>query len=146
VFAGWGGACTGTRPCAVSMSTDRSVSARFNKLPPLTIGHLTQSHKRWRAGPKRARHARNSKRTPTGTTFSFTLNRAAAVTLAFRSGGKTKGTLHVKAHKGRDNVFFAGRLSKMKRLRPGRYTLTLSAVDAAGLHARQHSLTFTIIK
>lgn len=87
-----------------------------------------------------------AKRTPTGTIFSFTLNRAAKVTLAFKSGGKTKGRLRVKAHKGRDKLFFAGRLSRTHRLRPGRYTLTLSAVDAAGLHARSRSLSFTITK
>jgi hypothetical protein len=146
VFAGWGGACEGKLRCTVSLSTNRAVSARFHKLLPLTITRLTQLHNRWRVGSERAHLAHNSNRTPTGTTFTFALNRAAHVTMVFRSGGKTQGTLHFKAPKGRDTVFFAGRLSNTRRLHPGRYTLALSAVDAAGLHARSPSLRFSIIK
>jgi Divergent InlB B-repeat domain len=145
VFAGWGGVCAGRRQCTVSMSADRSVSARFNKLPPLRIGRLTQSHERWRAGSGSPHLARKS-RTPIGTAFSFTLNRSARVTLAFQSHGKPDGRLHFRAHKGRDIVFFAGRISRTKRLNLGRHRLIISAVDSAGLHARQRSLTFTIVK
>src|SRR5262245_42395273 len=33
-FEGWGGACSGTGACSVTMSADKSVSARFSSPPP----------------------------------------------------------------------------------------------------------------
>jgi hypothetical protein len=35
-FAGWSGACSGTRPCRLTMSSNRTVSARFKLLRPNT--------------------------------------------------------------------------------------------------------------
>jgi uncharacterized repeat protein (TIGR02543 family) len=36
-FTGWSGACTGTGPCAVTMSAARSVTATFKPLYTLTV-------------------------------------------------------------------------------------------------------------
>ncbi len=36
-FTGWGGACSGTAPCTVSMSQARQVSATFSDAQPLTV-------------------------------------------------------------------------------------------------------------
>jgi hypothetical protein len=33
-FAGWGGACSGTAPCTLTMDDDRTVTATFNQFPP----------------------------------------------------------------------------------------------------------------
>jgi V8-like Glu-specific endopeptidase len=43
VFAGWGGACTGTGNCVVSMTEARSVTATFNIPPELTSFVLTKA-------------------------------------------------------------------------------------------------------
>jgi List-Bact-rpt repeat protein len=37
LFAGWGGACSGTGACVVTMSAAQSVSATFNLAPPVTL-------------------------------------------------------------------------------------------------------------
>jgi hypothetical protein len=39
-FSAWGGACTGTSTCAVSMNSNKTVTATFNALPPVTTGSL----------------------------------------------------------------------------------------------------------
>ncbi|HBG04174.1 MAG: hypothetical protein A2075_16045 [Geobacteraceae bacterium GWC2_58_44] len=38
LFAGWGGACSGTGACSVTMTASRSVTATFNKAPKAMIG------------------------------------------------------------------------------------------------------------
>jgi hypothetical protein len=40
VFAGWGGACTGTRGCAVSMTASKDVTATFNLAVPRTSTYV----------------------------------------------------------------------------------------------------------
>jgi hypothetical protein len=45
-FLGWGGDCSGTGTCAVTMNADHSVSGRFDRLPTVTVdvsarGHVT---------------------------------------------------------------------------------------------------------
>ena len=42
-FAGWGGACSGTGACNLTMNSNQSVSATFNLTPVVTTYHLTLS-------------------------------------------------------------------------------------------------------
>jgi hypothetical protein len=110
------------------------------------------------------------KRVPVGTTFTFTLNDAASVTFRFirplpgrRRGrmcmasrrkarrGKpckrslNRGALRFTGHSGTNTVVFQGRISTVRRLEPGRYTLVASARNAAGSSAPD-SLSFTIVR
>jgi len=133
------------------------------------LSALSESAARWLAGGKLARMTRTSM--PVGTTFRFSLNRAAHVRLDFtqkRNGRKvsrgcvpqtrrnsskprcrrtaTIGTLSLAAHTGANQVRFQGRISGAKTLKPGRYTLIVSATDSAGHRSLPHKLTFTIVK
>lgn len=189
-FAGWGGACSGTGACTVPMAGDRTVSATFiplsssalsspvvspallpTALPAPVITGLAQSTTRWREGSALARITASKKRPPVGTSFLFTLNQTARVTLSFTRrlpgrlvGGKcvaqstrnrrqarctrlqAAGTLGFAAHAGINRVFFAGRFSRTSRLRLGSYSVTVTAVNAAGRRAASGSLLFTIVR
>jgi hypothetical protein len=134
--------------------------------PPVVSG-ARQSHKRWRLGSRLARTAR--KRPPVGTRFSFRLNEAARVRFAFtqrvagrRVGGRcvaqnernrkqrkctrivTTGAFSFNGHAGTNAVIFQGRLSRHKKLKPGRYTLVITATNSAG-RSKPVKLTFTIV-
>ncbi len=105
-----------------------------------------------------------------GTTFSFSLNVAATVKLQFTQsvaghivGGRclakgkhrakarrctlklTRGTLGFAAHAGAEQVRFQGLISKARRLRPGRYTVRITATGAGGTRSKAASLSFTIL-
>jgi hypothetical protein len=107
---------------------------------------------------------------PVGTTFSFMLNEPATVTYAFTQsavGRKVKGkcvaakpknrrkqsctrtitvgTLAHADHAGLNKLAFQGRLSPSKRLKPGRYTVVITAA-AAGRTSTPVKLSFTIVK
>jgi len=138
---------------------------------PLTpvVSSLTQSVGRWRESSALAHISRGGAKMPKGTTFSFTLNEAATAHLVFTQAlsgrsvaGRcvaltkhnharracrrtaTAGTLGLAAHMGGDHVRFAGRLSAGRELKPGHYTLVLTAT-AAGLTSVARSLSFTIV-
>ena len=143
---------------------------RTTPTPAPQITHLTQTHTRWREGSKLARLAHRSRTRPVGTTFSFTLNTPAALKLIFtqsasgRRVGKrcvapsranrnkracqrtiTSGTVSfASAGAGTAKITFQGRLSRHKKLRPGRYKLTVAATNATG-RTTSHALTFTIV-
>lgn len=132
-----------------------------------TITHLRQAHSAWRTGSRRATIAR-ARRTPVGTTFSFALNVPASVRLSFSRimvGRKTNGrcraapatagggspcrrrtpagALSVAAQAGNRTVRFEGRLAAARRLRPGRYVVTI--VATVGRQAsKPKTLGFTI--
>jgi hypothetical protein len=55
-----------------------------------------------------------------------------------------RGTLVAPAHKGRNRLLFQGVLAHGKRLRPGRYTLLITAAEH-GVAAAPVPLTFTIV-
>jgi hypothetical protein len=137
--------------------------------PPVLSG-VAQSHRRWREGRKLASLARRHRRLPVGTTFSFTLNEQAAVTLRFSrrvSGRKVghrclpasrkarprktcelslnSGALSFTAHSGLNRVVFQGRLSSRRKLAPGSYSLLVTASDAAGARSAPKQLRFTIV-
>jgi hypothetical protein len=138
------------------------------------VAGLSQSANKWRENNKLAQITKKKKpkkkKPPVGTTFGFSLNEPAAVRLDFtqRAAGRkvskkcvpaTKknrkkpkctrtviaGTLAFNAHSGANRVRFAGRLSATKKLKPGRYTLTITATSA-GLRSTPRSLSFTIVK
>ena len=85
-----------------------------------------------------------------GTTFSFSLNEQATVAFSFsqRVRGKnvTVGGLTFTGHSGTNKVKFQGRVSSAKKLKPGRYTLVITATDSAGVNSVPRSLSFTIVK
>lgn len=100
----------------------------------------------------------------------MTLNEAATVSLAFSqqvAGGKVKhrcvaltrenrhkptcertavrGRVSLAAHAGRNKLRFLGRITKSTKLKPGRYTVTITASNAARQRSEQRTLTFTIV-
>jgi hypothetical protein len=136
---------------------------------PLVLAGLSQTHATWREGGALA-HLSRRRKTPLGTTFAFTLNEAAAVRLTFtqptsgrRAGRRCvrttfqsrhapactlptfAGRLSFGAHAGVDSVRFQGRLSRSRRLAPGRYTLVTTAIDSAGAKSAPAKLGFTIV-
>jgi streptogramin lyase len=113
-----------------------------------TISGLHQSRKRWRPSGRHASLARARKR---GTSLSFTLNEAATLKLAFarrpaRKGKRSRpaGRISFTGHAGLNTIRFYGRLSGHRRLKPGRYKLTISAA-ASSFHSTRHTLRFTIL-
>jgi hypothetical protein len=137
---------------------------------PLAIVGLRQSASVWRESSRLPQISRSA--TPTGTTFSFELNEPAAVELKFtkrapgrKAHGKcvgagvnhssqlrctrivVAGTISLTAHAGVDKIRFSGALSRGRKLKPGRYTLTIDANNTAtGQVAASTPLTFTIVK
>ena len=169
-FAGWSGACSGSGTCSVTMAMDLAVTARFApQAPRPSISALSQSASVWRGGSRLAQITAKRK-PPVGTVFSFNLNERASLTFTFtqRAAGRkvngkcvahtaknnrkprctrimVAGTISFTAHPGRNSVHFYGRLSKRRRLNPGRYALTLTAT-AAGNRTKSRALSFTIVK
>jgi hypothetical protein len=109
-----------------------------------------------------------------GTTFTFTLNAPSTVKLVFTTtapGRLTKikrkhvcvaqtkhnvklrkctrtltaGTVSLKAPSGTDQIVFQGRISPTHKLKPGNYTVTITATNATGSF-KPRSLKFTIVK
>jgi len=118
--------------------------------PPraLLLQNARQSTTRWRAGNRLAQISRA--KTLTGTTFSFSLNEQATVTFSFtqrvRGRTVTAGGLTFTGHNGTNKVKFQGRVSPTKKLKPGHYTLAITATDSAGVSSAPKSLSFTIVK
>jgi virginiamycin B lyase len=140
--------------------------------PPVVapvISNATQSASRWREGNKLAQISRGRK-PPVGTTFKFSLNTSASVSFAFtqaksgrnvagkcvaqtgRNRKKRKctqsvvaGMLGITGHAGVNTVGFQGRLTSSKKLKPGLYTLLITATTP-GAPSTSKSLTFTITK
>jgi hypothetical protein len=139
------------------------------KPPRPVVQDVRQSTRRWRLGSRLARISRA--KTPTGTTFSFALNEQATVTFSFarrlsgrKVGGKcvaqtkknrrqpacartvTAGRLTFPGHSGANEVAFQGRISAAKTLKPGPYTVVITATNSAGLGSSPESLSFTIVR
>jgi hypothetical protein len=116
------------------------------KPTPPEVQHVRQSASKWREGNRLAGISRA--KTRTGTTFAFSLNEGATVTFSFaeRAGGRKAGTLTFSGHSGTNKVVFQGRISAAKKLKPGRYTLVITATNSAGLRSAPKSLSFTIVR
>jgi hypothetical protein len=144
-------------------------SGALSRVPP-TISSAHQSHSIWREGSKLAQiSAKKKKKPPVGTTFSFSLNEQAGIRFTFTQSVRLKvkgkcvahtkknrsrpvckhiviaGTLSFTGHSGTNKVNFQGRISRSKKLKPGRYTLVITASNSVGYSSPQ-SLTFTIVK
>lgn len=144
------------------------LSAEVRAAPAVApvLSDVAQTHRVWREGTRLA--AISSRLAPVGTTFSFGLSEPATVKVAFTrrlsgrevahrcvaqeraNAGKrsctrtqTAGRLSLAGHGGVDRIKFDGRLSSRSRLKPGRYTATISASNAAGT-SRPHSLSFDV--
>jgi hypothetical protein len=158
---------TVTTPPTQTTSTSPSVPGETS--PPPVVRNARQSTTRWREGNRLARISHAT--TPTGTTFSFALNEQVTVTFSFAqllSGRKvsgkcaaqteknrrkpicertvTAGTLTFTGHAGTNEVAFQGRISPVKKLGPGLYTLVITATNSAGVRSAPQSLSFTIVK
>ena len=121
------------------------------------IGDVSETAKTLRESNALAHISAKKKRPGVGTTFSFTLNERATVGFSFtrhaaarkvhgRCVAQTKknrdkprctrtiaaGALTFPGHPGTNKVRFAGRISNTNKLRPGRYTLQITATDAQG--------------
>jgi hypothetical protein len=157
-----------TQPTPPVSPTTTSPPAPSPSVPPV-VQNARQSTTRWRAGGQLPHISRA--KAPTGTTFSFSLNEQATVTFSFtqhlsgrKAGGKcvaqtaknrrkptctrtaTAGTFTFTGHSGTNQVAFQGRISPTKKLKPGRYTLAITATDSAGARSAPTSLSFTLVK
>jgi hypothetical protein len=47
---------------------------------------------------------------------------------------------------GADKLSFQGRISRTRTLKPGVYTVALTATNAAGQRSKPHELTFTVAR
>ena len=190
-FAGWEGAgCSGTGTCRVTTNADTDLAATFSKAPPPpsetplvsivqtppvlttdepapppTVRNARQSATKWREGDQLA-HV-SHRHTPTGTTFSFSLNEPAAVRFSFTQLSQSahscltqvhrlarhnrcnrtigRGTLSFTGHSGTNAVTFAGRISRTDKLKPGLYRLAITAENTAGRRSAPVTLSFTIV-
>ena len=134
------------------------------------VSAVRQSSARWVQGNALARISRRHK-LPVGTRFRFTLNEPAAVSFAFTqtASGRTVnhrcvaptrrnvrrprcrrtvvgGTLAFSGHSSANAVRFDGRLSRRRRLQPGRWTLVITATVPSGLRSPARKLSFTIVR
>ena len=135
----------------------------------LIVTKVAQSHRIWREGANVARISGGKRQPSVGTTFAFTLNEEASVSLIFtqRLRGRRvlgqcltqangnrrqpackhtviRGTLSFTGHAGKNEVSFQGRISHSQKLKPGQYTLVITAASATGEHASPKRLSFTM--
>ena len=171
VFTGHTASCTGG-PAATTTAivgiTPRTGGTGAGPPGPRFTG-VFESARRWREGNAPPRIAR-ARKLPIGTTFGFKINESVRMRLAFtqttvgrRSGHScvvqnkrnkhkpnctrtvTAATLTFTVGAGSHRVRFQGRVSRRKTLAPRRYTLIMTATNAAGQRDRA-KLTFTIVK
>jgi hypothetical protein len=151
-----------------TITTTTTTTMTTATTPPPTITGVSQSHRRWRAGSNAARFAAAAK-PPIGTTFRFALSENGTVRFAFAQlvpGRKVngscvprtaanrnrtackrpaaRGSLLFRASAGAHKLTFQGRLPRAGQLKPGTYTVTMTATNATRQWATS-ALTFTII-
>jgi hypothetical protein len=57
-----------------------------------------------------------------------------------------RGALRFSGHSGKNEVVFQGRLSRKKRLKPGRCTLVITATNSSGHRSNPKRLRFRIAR
>ena len=155
-------------PSTLASGSSSGLPLPVSRVRP-TISRVHQSHSTWRLGSKRAQISAN-KKAPVGTKFSFSLNVPAVINFTFTqrvSGRKVTGKcvaqtkrkrrrrtcqptvraahLSFIGHSGKNQVAFQGRISRSNTLKPGHYTLLITAENSAG-RSSPHQLTFTIVR
>lgn len=134
---------TGSMPFVLNVVANSPTST------PPTVTQVRQSHRAWRENGAPVSPSRRSP-APVGTTFSFTLNEQASVSFTFRrrQGGRavTRGTLSFAGHTGLNRVPFSGRISSSRKLKPGRFTLVITAMNRSAQRSQPRSISFTIVK
>ena len=155
-------------PSTLASGSSSGLPLPVSRVRP-TISRVHQSHSTWRLGSKRAQISAN-KKAPVGTKFSFSLNVPAVINFTFTqrvSGRKVTGKcvaqtkrkrrrrtcqptvraahLSFIGHSGTNQVAFQGRISRSNTLKPGHYTLLITAENSAG-RSSPHQLTFTIVR
>jgi hypothetical protein len=139
-----------TVQASVTTTTTGTTGTTTNTNPqtPPQLTNVRQSHRRWREGTKLAKFASGTQ-APVGTTFRFNLSESATLQFVFRQqrcGHRcAHGALNYSAAAGARKLTFQGRISHKKRLRPGRYKLTITAFSA-GLTSTPQTLRFTIVR
>ncbi len=157
--------CSETATYPLLDVTDSASSAPVTVLapPPPVITDVHQSAFRWREGNKLAHISRTGKKPPVGTTISFVLSENASVSFEFtqihgscRAKGHkpskaehcgrtmTAGKLSFAGHDGANKVSFQGRISRSRELKPGDYTLAITAINTERTRSASESLRFTI--
>ena len=134
---------TGSMPFVLNVVANSPTSA------PPTVTQVHQTHRAWRE--KGAAVSPSRKPTPpVGTTFSFVLNEQARISFAFtQTQGRrtvTQGTLSFAGHRGPNRVSFNGRASGSRELKPGHFTLVITATNPSGQRSQPRSISFTIVK
>jgi hypothetical protein len=89
-----------------------------------------------------------------GTTFSLGLDQSARLSLRFthkvvrrkKRLTVSAGSLDVSGRQGTNRIRFQGRLSRTRRLKPGRYAVQVVATNATGQRTVSSRLRFTIVK
>jgi CSLREA domain-containing protein len=134
------------------------------------VSAVHQSAQRWLEGNQLASISAKRK-LPVGTIFSFAVSEPATVTFTFtqsvpgrRVGGGCaplsnrsvrkrrcsatilRGRLSLSAHQGVNRVRFEGLLARGRRLKPGTYTVTLTAAVVGAPPSTPAKLTFTIVR
>jgi YVTN family beta-propeller protein len=134
------------------------------------LSRVSQAARRWIEGPGLPRASRRRK-LPVGTTFRFTLNEPARVRFGFtqaRHGRRVRGkcvpatkrnkrrracrrtvsvaVLSFNGHGAANRLRFRGRVSRRKKLKPGRYRLIMTARNSARVRSAARHLSFTIVK
>lgn len=132
---------TVTDPTGQSATAAKSIAIAAGASAPVISG-LKQSARSWLERNKLP-HIASKK---IGTTFRFKLDQPAKVRFVFSRRGKRTGALTFAAHSGANKLRFLGRISKMRKLRPGRYTVTVTATNAAGKQSKPQSLSFKIAR
>jgi hypothetical protein len=134
------------------------------------LSRVRESARTWLEGDRLASISAKRK-LPVGTTFSFVLNEPASARFVFTQsvlGRKIKGrcvastqrhahtrrcrvtivrgTLALTAHAGANRVRFQGLLARGRRLKPGTYTVAITAAIAGAPRSARSTLTFTIVR
>ncbi len=137
----------------------------FKRGTPPVVTQAHQTHRTWRESNS------HKDRAPVGTAFFFTLNEPANILFVFTQhirGRKVngrcvaqtdknrrahrcgmtvaRGILSYRGHIGQNKLSFTGTISRSKKLKPGTYTLTITATNATGQHSKPQSLGLTIVK
>jgi subtilisin family serine protease len=160
----------GAQPPAGNPPSNPGAQPPAGNPPSTPLAHVSGAsltHRTFRVSPKR-RLAQISRRPPVGTTFKYTLDIPATVRFDFsqpaagrKVNGKCvsrskrnqrkprcalqRGSLTFAGHAGTNTVRFAGWLSRTKKLTPGKYTLTVTAITP-GVGATSQQLRFKIVR